>query len=80
MVTSKHSVSPQYSLDTPNPEFISPDGYDLCVNATCKKVTVYKTNTPVDARLHYVEGSGQYCPVCYQIGSPPKKEVHEDWE
>lgn len=36
---------------------------DKCVH--CGKETEYVKNTPVDARLHYIEGAGQLCPACY---------------
>lgn len=41
---------------SPNPDFVSPDGFDLCVE--CLAVTPYKTATPINARLYYVEGMG----------------------
>lgn len=47
---------------SPNPEFVSPDGYDLCTN--CKTKTQYPWDTPVDARNCYTDG-GQMCFVCY---------------
>ena len=40
-------------------KFVSPEGFDLCVG--CLVPTPYKTGTPVDARLCYVEGAGQLC-------------------
>lgn len=42
-----------------NPDFVSPDGYDLCV--LCGAVTLYKTETPVDERSGYMV-IGQTCP------------------
>jgi hypothetical protein len=31
----------------------------------CGKETEYLKGTPVDQRLHYIEGSGQLCARCY---------------
>ena len=42
-----------------NTEYVSPDGFDLCV--ICKAKTPYKSETPIDARRNYVEGCGQCC-------------------
>lgn len=50
-----------------NPDFVSPDGFDLCVTPNCKKVTPYKTDTPIEKRLYYVEGMGQHCEECYRF-------------
>ena len=55
----------EVKVDWVNPDFISPDGFDLCVNPQCKKVTPYKTDTPIEKRLYYVEGMGQHCEECY---------------
>ncbi|HAT68819.1 MAG: hypothetical protein A2481_04195 [Candidatus Yonathbacteria bacterium RIFOXYC2_FULL_47_9] len=55
---------------SPNPEFVSPDGYDLCVH--CGAKTPYKTETHIDARIGYVEGVGQTCPN----GCKTKEEGH----
>lgn len=57
---------------SPNPDFISPDGFDLCVE--CLTVTPYKTEVPIDTRLYYVEGMGQHCAECY-LGGRPNEEV-----
>ncbi len=46
-----------------NLEFVSEDGYDLCVS--CRKKTIYKTETPIEQREHYVEGAGQQCGECF---------------
>lgn len=43
-------------------EYISKNGFDLCVN--CKKETSYKTETPVEYRVNYIEGAGQLCEEC----------------
>ncbi|MFH1249163.1 MAG: hypothetical protein V1660_03355 [archaeon] len=45
--------------------FISEDGFDLCV--ACGTKTEYKTSTPVDIRKGYVEGAGQLCLGCDDI-------------
>lgn len=47
----------------PNADFVSPDGYDLCVR--CKAKTRYKKEKPHDERQDYVPGAGQCCPACY---------------
>lgn len=46
-----------------NNEYVSDDGYDLCV--FCKKKTEYKTTDHIDHRNHYTDG-GQLCPDCYK--------------
>ena len=45
------------------------NGYDLCIH--CRKVTRYTTNTPVQLRMGYIEGAGQLCENCIDMG---KKE------
>jgi hypothetical protein len=44
--------------------FVSEDGFDLCVMTGEK--TPYRTETPVDLRLYYVEGAGQLCQKAYE--------------
>lgn len=39
--------------------FISQDGYDLCV--ICRQKTPYPSHTHIDFRIGYVEGVGQTC-------------------
>ena len=52
-----------------NPEFVSPDGYYLCIH--CKEKTIYLTenNTPgyvvPEFRNNHVHTAGQCCPTCY---------------
>lgn len=52
-----------------NPEFVSPDGYDLCIH--CKEKTIYlaENNTPAYVapayRNNHVPTAGQCCPTCY---------------
>ncbi|MEK7538779.1 MAG: hypothetical protein AAB552_02975 [Patescibacteria group bacterium] len=58
-----------------NPDFVSPDGYDLCVNVRCKAKTPYKTTFPIEARFWYVEGMGQYCRNCCPSELKPQQEV-----
>jgi hypothetical protein len=31
----------------------------------CRKKTKYKKTDPIEDRQHYVEGSGQLCPECW---------------
>jgi recombinational DNA repair protein (RecF pathway) len=38
---------------------------DRCV--VCGKKTPYYKNTPINARMYYVEGSGQLCGNCWKI-------------
>ena len=35
---------------------------EICV--LCGRVTDVDVSTPIDQRLHYVEGAGQLCPEC----------------
>lgn len=58
-----------------NPDYVSPDGYNLCVGPGCREVTRYKMETPFDARLCYVEGVGQLCPKCYQRYHPRGQSI-----
>lgn len=43
-------------------EYISEFGTDLCVG--CRADTGIPTDTPIDDRTKYVEGSGQCCAAC----------------
>jgi len=36
---------------------------ELCIR--CGKITSYSINTPITARLYFVEGSGQLCEECF---------------
>jgi len=47
-----------------NPEFVSENGYDLCVY--CKDKTPYKTEDDIGLRLWYIEGAGQLCEKCHK--------------
>ena len=49
-------------------EYVSEDGYDLCVR--CKAKTQYKTETNINLRAWYKEGAGQLCESCH-------KEIYE---
>ncbi len=44
-------------------DFVSEDGFDLCV--LCETKTEYKTTTHIDLRDRYIEGVGQTCSKCY---------------
>lgn len=44
-------------------EYVSEDGYDLCV--ICKKKTPFKTTDNVHLRTWYVDGCGQLCKSCF---------------
>jgi len=48
-----------------NKKMVSEDGYDLCTR--CNKKTQYKSDTHIDVRENYIEGSGQLCEKCYEI-------------
>jgi|SRR3989338_4383154 len=48
----------------PVPQFVSEDGYDLCVR--CQAKTSYETEIHVDYRIGYVEGIGQHCDMCWE--------------
>ena len=42
---------------------------EMCV--ICGAKTKYLRGTPIDERVHYVEGVGQLCPTCYnELGLP----------
>ena len=43
-------------------KFVSDKGTDLCV--LCGAETGIPTETPIDQRVGYVEGSGQICRKC----------------
>lgn len=45
-----------------NNEYVSDDGYDLCV--MCKAKTEYKTTHDANYREGYIEGGGQLCINC----------------
>ncbi|OPZ47641.1 MAG: hypothetical protein BWY95_01351 [Bacteroidetes bacterium ADurb.BinA104] len=49
---------------------------ELCIR--CGKITSYSINTPITARLYFVEGSGQLCEECfnelYSVARPLKSE------
>ncbi len=42
--------------------YVSDHGTDLCV--ICRNDTGIPTDTPIDQRENYIEGSGQCCAVC----------------
>ncbi len=42
--------------------FVTADGKEICV--LCKAVTDVDFETPVGARMYYIEGCGQLCPKC----------------
>ncbi len=48
----------------------------------CGAITPYDRETPIDERLHYVEGCGQLCKNCYENGedfeliNPEKDETY----
>ncbi len=48
----------------------------------CGAITPYGRETPIDERLHYVEGCGQFCKNCYENGedfeliNPEKDETY----
>lgn len=42
--------------------YVSDHGTDLCV--ICRSDTGIPSNTPIDHRENYIEGSGQCCAVC----------------
>lgn len=52
-------------------KMVSEDGFDLCVS--CGTKTIYKTETHIDARRHYIEGAGQLCDTCYETLGGTKK-------
>ncbi|MDD3098519.1 MAG: hypothetical protein PHU82_01680 [Candidatus Pacebacteria bacterium] len=45
---------------------------DRCV--VCGKETPYYKNTPINARMYYVKGSGQLCGNCWRIIYKENKE------
>jgi hypothetical protein len=48
----------------------------------CGAITPYGRETPIDERLHYVEGCGQFCKNCHENGedfeliNPEKDETY----
>lgn len=50
-------------------DYVSEFGTDLCVG--CRADTGIPTDTPVEDRSKYVDGSGQYCASC------ERKMMHE---
>ena len=48
--------------------------YDCCV--LCGKKTEYKKIVPIDQRIGYIEGGGQFCRECYRDTYPKGKDCH----
>ncbi len=62
-----------------NPDFVSPEGKDLCV--ICSAVIEYDTNTNIIARRYYIDGAGQLCVSCGKKGEEAQKPIfdYQEW-
>jgi len=52
--------------------------FEACVR--CGEPTDVRRDTPVDMRMHYVEGAGQSCPECYGKAYPENRKRREKTE